>query len=100
MHRIYLAFLCFFRILFGKQLPGEVLPPAPEPPKQLAAKTAAGEFTLEDLKEQLASMKKMGPLESILDLLPKGATKALKGPDSVDEKALVRTTAMIDGFSS
>jgi hypothetical protein len=40
MHRIYLAFLCFFRILFGKQLPQEVLPPAeaaPEPPKQLPA---------------------------------------------------------------
>ena len=67
--------------------------------RQLAAKTAAGEFTLEDLKEQLASMKKMGPLESILDLLPKGATKALKGPESVDERALVRTTAMIDSMT-
>ena len=40
--------------------------------QKLAEKTAAGEFTLEDLKEQLASMKKMGPLESLLDLLPKG----------------------------
>jgi signal recognition particle subunit SRP54 len=67
--------------------------------RKLAAKTAAGEFTLEDLKEQLASMKKMGPLESILDLLPKGATKALKGPESVDERALVRTTAMIDSMT-
>jgi signal recognition particle subunit SRP54 len=67
--------------------------------RKLAAKTAAGEFTLEDLKEQLASMKKMGPLESIIDLLPKGATKALKGPESVDEKALVRTTAMIDSMT-
>jgi hypothetical protein len=30
MHRIYLAFLCFFRILFGRPLPAEVvaLPPA------------------------------------------------------------------------
>jgi Domain of unknown function (DUF2760) len=30
MHRIYLAFLCFFRILFGQKLPAEVtaLPPA------------------------------------------------------------------------
>jgi signal recognition particle subunit SRP54 len=67
--------------------------------RKLAAKTAAGEFTLEDLKEQLASMKKMGPLESIIDLLPKGATKALKGPESVDERALVRTTAMIDSMT-
>jgi hypothetical protein len=41
MHRIYLAFLCFFRILFGRPLPAEViaLPPADliekEPPKEL-----------------------------------------------------------------
>jgi len=67
---------------------------------RLAAKTAAGEFTLEDLREQLASMKKMGPLESLIDLLPKGATKALKGPESVDERALVRTTAMIDSMTT
>lgn len=35
MHRIYLAFLCFFRILFGRRLPDEVLPalPAPAPAK-------------------------------------------------------------------
>jgi hypothetical protein len=39
MHRIYLAFLCFFRILFGRALPAEViaLPPADltekEPPQ-------------------------------------------------------------------
>jgi signal recognition particle subunit SRP54 len=68
--------------------------------KKLAAKTAAGEFTLEDLRDQLASMKKMGPLEGLLDLLPKGgAFKALKQPESVDEKALVRVTAMIDSMT-
>ena len=32
MHRIYLAFLCFFRVLFAKPLPDEVLPPMPTPP--------------------------------------------------------------------
>lgn len=31
MHRIYLAFLCFFRILFGRALPAEVLPLPPPP---------------------------------------------------------------------
>jgi hypothetical protein len=53
MHRIYLAFLCFFRILFGRALPAEVAPlpaaapppklPAPEPaaPKAEPAKAAA-----------------------------------------------------------
>ena len=38
MHRIYLAFLCFFRILFGRPLPAELAPPREEPPKQLADK--------------------------------------------------------------
>jgi signal recognition particle subunit SRP54 len=68
--------------------------------QKLAEKTAAGEFTLEDLKDQLASMKKMGPLEGLLDLLPKGgAFKALKAPKTVDEKALTRVTAMIDSMT-
>ena len=68
--------------------------------QKLAEKTAAGEFTLEDLKDQLASMKKMGPLEGLLDLLPKGgAFRALKAPETVDEKALTRVTAMIDSMT-
>ena len=69
--------------------------------KKLAEKTVAGEFTLEDLRDQLASMKKMGPLEGLLDLLPKaGAFKALRAPESVDEKALTRVTAMIDSMTA
>ena len=68
--------------------------------QKLAEKSMAGEFTLEDLRDQLASMKKMGPLEGLLDLLPKGgAFKALKQPESVDEKALTRVTAMIDSMT-
>ena len=71
-----------------------------EAARKLAAKTVAGEFTLEDLKEQLASMRKMGPLEGLLDLLPQGGVrKALKGPESVDEKAITRTTAIIDSMT-
>jgi hypothetical protein len=38
MHRIYLAFLCFFRVLFGKPIPDEVLPPMPAPPLLEGAK--------------------------------------------------------------
>jgi signal recognition particle subunit SRP54 len=69
--------------------------------RKLAEKTAAGEFTLEDLRDQLASMKKMGPLEGLLDLLPKaGALKALRAPESVDEKALTRVSAIIDSMTA
>jgi hypothetical protein len=42
MHRIYLAFLCFFRVLFGRPLPGELIPlPAPAAPPPEPAKLPA-----------------------------------------------------------
>ena len=68
--------------------------------RRLAERTRAGEFTLEDLAEQLRSMKKMGPVSGLLDLLPKGgAFKALSAPESVDEKALTRVSAIIDSMT-
>jgi signal recognition particle subunit SRP54 len=68
--------------------------------RRLAERTRAGEFTLEDLAEQLRSMKKMGPISGLLDLLPKGgAFKALSAPESVDEKALTRVSAIIDSMT-
>ncbi|HEY1250317.1 MAG TPA: signal recognition particle protein [Thermoanaerobaculia bacterium] len=71
-----------------------------EAAQKLAQKSMSGEFTLEDLRDQLASMKKMGPLEGLIDLLPKGgAFKALRQPETVDEKALTRVTAMIDSMT-
>ena len=68
--------------------------------RRLAERTTSGEFTLEDLREQLASMKKMGPLSGLLDLLPRGGPfKALSTPESVDEKSLARVTAIIDSMT-
>jgi signal recognition particle subunit SRP54 len=68
--------------------------------RRLAERTRAGEFTLEDLAEQLKSMKKMGPISGLLDLLPKGgAFKGLSAPESVDEKALTRVSAIIDSMT-
>ncbi len=68
--------------------------------EDLARKTASGEFTLEDLREQLASMKKMGPLSSLVDLLPKsGPFRGLNAAESVDEKGMSRVTAIIDSMT-
>jgi len=68
--------------------------------RRLAEKTGAGEFTLEDLRDQLASVKKMGPLSGLLDLLPKGgAFRGLADPGAVDEKSLVRVSAIIDSMT-
>jgi signal recognition particle subunit SRP54 len=67
---------------------------------RMARRAGAGEFTLEDLREQLRSMKKMGPVSGMLDLLPKGGPfRGLSSPDAVDEKSLVRIAAIIDSMT-
>ena len=48
--------------------------------KRMEEKMRKGEFTLEDFLEQMRAMKKMGPLENIVGMLP-GGDEALKGAD-------------------
>jgi Domain of unknown function (DUF2760) len=72
MHRIYLAFLCFFRVLFGKPLPQEVLPPAPTPPPALEAPKKP----LDPLYTQ-----KTAPVQA---LPPDAVPKAPSGPSAKD----------------
>jgi signal recognition particle subunit SRP54 len=68
--------------------------------RRMAQRAGAGEFTLEDLREQLKSMKKMGPVSGLIDLLPKGgAFRGLAAPDAVDEKQLTRVSAIIDSMT-
>jgi signal recognition particle subunit SRP54 len=63
--------------------------------KKLEEKMRKGEFTLEDFLEQLRQMKKLGPLESVVKMLPGGA-EALKQTDiSKQEKEFRRMEAMI-----
>jgi signal recognition particle subunit SRP54 len=64
---------------------------------QFEAKLRKSQFTLEDFLEQLQEVKKMGPLNQVLGMLP-GMHKL---PDnvSVDEKALVHIEAMIQSMT-
>jgi len=42
----------------------------------------------------------MGPVSGLLDLLPRGGpARGLSAPDAVDEKALVRVSAIIDSMT-
>ena len=67
--------------------------------KRMEEKMRKGQFTLEDFLEQLRQMKKLGPLESIVGLLPGGA-EALKGQDlSKQEKEFRRMEAMVCGMT-
>jgi signal recognition particle subunit SRP54 len=51
-----------------------------EDAKRMEEKMRKGEFTLEDFLEQLRQMKKLGPLEGLVGMLP-GGSEMLKGQD-------------------
>ncbi|MBM3875765.1 MAG: signal recognition particle protein [Verrucomicrobia bacterium] len=66
-----------------------------EDAKKLEEKMRRGEFTLEDFLDQLRQMKKLGPLENIVGLLP-GGDQMLKGADlSKGEREFRRMEGMI-----
>jgi len=67
--------------------------------RRLEEKMRKGQFTLVDFLDQLRQMKKLGPLESIIGMLPGGA-EALKGADlKKQEKEFVHMEAMICGMT-
>jgi signal recognition particle subunit SRP54 len=65
--------------------------------KELEKKIRKDSFTLEDFKDQLQQVRKMGSLESILGMIP-GMSKRMKGVD-FDEKELVRVEAIINSMT-
>src|SRR5882757_9226706 len=68
--------------------------------EKLEAKIRANEFTLEDFRDQLKTIKKMGPLEQIMGMLPgMGNLKAL-AENKPDEKQISRVEAIISSMTS
>ena len=65
---------------------------------RLAKRLKSDKFTLEDLREQIAVIQRMGPLEKIVELLP-GAGGALDESGGVGLRELAYTTAMIDSMT-
>jgi signal recognition particle subunit SRP54 len=67
--------------------------------KRMEEKLRKGQFTLEDFLDQLRQMKKLGPLENVVKMLPGGA-EALKQTDiSKQENEFKRMEAMICGMT-
>ena len=67
--------------------------------KRMEEKMRKGEFTLEDFLDQLRQMKKLGPLENVMKMLPGGA-EAMKGQDlTKQEKEFKHMEAMICGMT-
>jgi signal recognition particle subunit SRP54 len=68
--------------------------------ERLAERLTRNEFTLEDLRDQLKAVRRMGPLSGLLDALPKvGPLKGMGQLGDVDEKRLVATAAIIDSMT-
>jgi signal recognition particle subunit SRP54 len=68
--------------------------------KELEKKIRKDSFTLEDFRDQLQQIRKMGSLESILHMIP-GLPKKMKGMGGieVDEKELGRVEAIINSMT-
>lgn len=62
--------------------------------RKLEAKLRKAEFTFEDFLEQVQQIKKMGPLEQVLGMIPGGNRAA------IDNKALVRVEAIIQSMTA
>jgi len=59
-----------------------------------------GDFTLDDFRNQLRQIKKMGSVKDMMGMIPGvSKIKALKGVEP-DEKELVKTTAIIDSMTN
>ena len=67
--------------------------------ERLEEKIRSNEFTLEDFRDQLKTIRKMGPLESIMGMLPgMGNIKAL-AQNKPDEKQIGRVEAIISSMT-
>ncbi|MEE2683316.1 MAG: signal recognition particle protein [Actinomycetota bacterium] len=65
---------------------------------QIAAeKLVSGQFTLDDFLEQMQQLKKMGPLENVLGMMPDLPPGA--DPSEIDETRLVRMEAIITSMT-
>jgi len=65
---------------------------------ELEKKMRTATFTLDDFLDQMQQIRKMGPLNQILGMLPGFDAKALKGVE-LDEKQFARTVAIVQSMT-
>src|SRR5207245_338223 len=61
---------------------------------ELEARMMKGQFTFDDFLKSYKMLRRMGPLQGVLKLIP-GLGKQLEGLDQVDEKQLARVEAIV-----
>ena len=68
--------------------------------EEAAAKLIKGQFTLEDMAEQLGQLRKMGDMEGLLGMLPGiGKMKKQIANAGIDDKAIARQHAIIQSMT-
>ena len=60
-----------------------------------AKRMMSGQFTLEDFADQLKSMRKMGPISKLFDMLPGDLGKAARQVDPKEAEKSIKTTEAI-----
>ncbi len=66
---------------------------------EMQRKLIENDFTLEDFRDQIRQIRKLGPLESILGMMPNmGIMKELKNA-KIDEKEITNVVAIIDSMT-
>jgi signal recognition particle subunit SRP54 len=68
--------------------------------EQAGARLLKGEFSLEDFADQLAQVRKLGPLGKVLEMVPGGLASAARGVDGqAAEEQRVRTQALLSSMT-
>jgi signal recognition particle subunit SRP54 len=70
--------------------------------ERLQKKTRLDDFTLEDFRDQLKTIKKMGPIEQIMGMIPGlGGIKQLKeAREQIDDKQLSHVEAIVNSMTA
>src|SRR5271156_5123327 len=67
--------------------------------EEMQRKLLDDEFTLEDFRDQIKQIRKLGPLQNILEMMPIGPLKGMKDM-KVDEGEITRVVAIIDSMTA
>ncbi len=68
--------------------------------ERLAKRMASRQFTLDDLRDHLRQIQRLGPLSQVLEMLPKGGPLGKLDTSQVDDRQLVRVEAILGSMTA